>query len=355
MTAELTTLAVPIGVRADGRPFVIPLAEYSCLIAGLPGAGKSGGLRSILVAASHRPDVAIVGLDAKRVELRPWEPRMTALAVDLDDITLTLRALVDEMEHRYLWCESQGLDRWPIAPARPQIVVVVDELAELVAADEPGEKERAVLIRRLISKGRAGGITVIAATQRPSADVIPTSIRDLISLRIALATANRESTEMILGGAWREGPAHELPVGPGHQGLCYAVLEGERTPTKARVWHVDNDLIRSTVTRTAHLRPDLALSGMGSAKAPSDGRVKAGEAAPSGLGLDADGAGAIIPPAGQDEATVIAALATAGRPLRFGELHSASGLPEGRCRAAVRGLVTLSRVLQVNGAYRMVS
>lgn len=354
LTAEaFTTINVPIGVTALGRPLVVPLNENSTMVAGMPGVGKSGALRAILVGAAHREDVAIIGLDAKRVELRPWEPRLTRLAVDLDDITLTLRALVDEMERRYLWCERHGLDRWPIAPARPQIVVVVDELAELVAADEPGEKERATLVRRLISKGRAGGINVVAATQRPSADVIPTSIRDLISLRIALATANRESTEMILGGAWREGPAHELPVGPGHQGLCYAVLEGERLPTKARIWHVDSERVRTVVARTAHLRPQFALAGMGSAKAPSDDGVKAGVATPQGLGLDADVAGATIPPAGQDEATVLAALESAGRPLRPAELQQVTGLPEGRCRRAVHGLVVVSRVLNIAGAYRL--
>lgn len=91
----------------------------------------------------------------------------------------------------------------------PLLVVVIEGLADLVSTGVTSEevkanKQRATLIRRLIALGRAAGVVVIAATQKPQSDVVPTALRDLIQLRVGFATTNDAMTDTILGaGRWR--------------------------------------------------------------------------------------------------------------------------------------------------------
>ena len=87
-------LSVEVGQLVTGRPLRIPLEVLSTLIGGIPGTGKSTLLHCVTAGAATRADVAIVGLDAKRVELAAWRPRLSCLAVELEEITAVLTGLV---------------------------------------------------------------------------------------------------------------------------------------------------------------------------------------------------------------------------------------------------------------------
>ena len=251
-------IGVEVGRLIDGRPLRVPLEQWSTLIGGLPGAGKSSTLRCVVAGAALRDDVALVLVDPKRVELPLWRSRASAVAVELDDVTAVLGSLVALLDDRYETMEAAGEVYWPRTPQAPQVVVVIDELAELVDSGEGGDKDRERLLRRLLSKGRAAGVIVIAATQRPSADVLSTSVRDLFGLRIAHASATREASQMILGRS-EPGFADALPIGAGSEGLAFVLGEGERDPVLGRVDWLAPDVARQLATETAHLRPALEL------------------------------------------------------------------------------------------------
>ena len=122
-----------------------------------------------------------------------------------DGAAPSARRLIDR---RYARLEEQGATRWQRTPDSPDVVLIVDELAEAVDTGEPDDKVRERLLRRILSKGRAAHATCVLATPRPSVDVIATSVRDLCQLRYSHAQTTRESTVMTLGPQAESGPAH---------------------------------------------------------------------------------------------------------------------------------------------------
>ena len=84
------------------------------------------------------------------------------------------------------------------------MLVVFDELAYFSATvgEAKQQKEFVALVRDLVARGRAAGIIVVAATQRPSADIIPTSLRDLFGYRWAFRCTTDASSDVILGHGW---------------------------------------------------------------------------------------------------------------------------------------------------------
>lgn len=252
--------AVPVGIDESGQLLKVGILESNCLLAGLPGGGKSGGLSALIAGISMLPNVALVGLDPKMVELLPWTPRFTAIATDLDQINDLLQALADEMRRRYDYLAKSGKKKFAVSdftPEHPLIVVVADELAELVStgSDKKGDDLRATLLRRLVAVGRASGVVVLCATQKPASDTIPTAFRDLIAQRIAFRTTNRQMTEMILGaGISESAPAEKLT----HRGTCFSVTEGDTTPRRARFFWVPDDLTFEMANQTASLRVPLS-------------------------------------------------------------------------------------------------
>src|SRR5205823_11963565 len=115
-----------------------------------------------------------------------------------------LRELQVEMDARYGLLLDRGLRKIdPGDPATPLHVVAFDELAFFLTMGESRvTKELALLLRDLVARGRAAGIVVVAATQKPSSDVVPTSLRDLMGSRIALRCSTRDASDCVLGAGW---------------------------------------------------------------------------------------------------------------------------------------------------------
>ncbi|HLS31990.1 MAG TPA: FtsK/SpoIIIE domain-containing protein, partial [Brevibacterium sp.] len=230
-----------------------------------PGGGKSGGITALLSGIARLEHVALIGLDPKRVEQTLWRPRFSRIATEPDDATAVLEALRDEMERRYQWLQEQGLKKigpGQLTSERPLLVVVIDELADLVSVgstkeEKAEELKRSTLIRRLIALGRAAGVVVIAATQKPQSDVVPTALRDLIQLRVAYATTNPAMTETILGAGMAQtgGLSHEISAA--ERGVAYIVTETSRTPRRVRTRWVPDEEVAGIAERYAHLRVEL--------------------------------------------------------------------------------------------------
>lgn len=131
----------------------------------------------------------------RRVELGPWLPATTRAATTSAAAGDLFTALDELMTARLSRLALDGARKLVPTVDEPLIVLLVDEVAEL-------EKEQLAQLRRLVSLGRAPGISVWAATQRPSADLIPTSLRGLFRFAIGFPIKRRRDSDVILGDGW---------------------------------------------------------------------------------------------------------------------------------------------------------
>ena len=242
------SLPIILGKNISGDPVIADLAPMPhLLIAGTTGSGKSVGLNAMILSLLYRlgPDqVKLIMIDPKMLELSVYDGIPHLLAPVVTEPKKAIRALkwaVEQMEDRYRMMsslsvrnlagyndkvraalakgkslgrrvqtgydpdtgqpvyEEETLDYQPL----PQIVVVVDELADLMMT---AGKEVEFLIQRLAQKARAAGIHLILATQRPSVDVITGVIKANLPTRISFNVTSKIDSRTILG----EGGAEQL-------------------------------------------------------------------------------------------------------------------------------------------------
>ncbi len=234
-------LPIILGKDIAGEPIVADLATMPhLLVAGTTGSGKSVGLNCILLSLLYRltpQQCRLILVDPKVLELKSYDDIPHLLSPVVTEPAKAVRALkwaVEEMERRYRMMSEisvrnvSGFNdkvRTAIAKGKPlgrriqigfdpetgeelyeehqldyqvlpQIVVIVDELADLMVTVG---KEIEVLIQRLSQKSRAAGIHLIMATQRPSVDVITGVIKANLPTRISFAVTSRIDSRTILG------------------------------------------------------------------------------------------------------------------------------------------------------------
>lgn len=200
-------LPVPLGVGSGGENVVIDLTRMPhLLVAGSTGSGKSVCMNSIATGLlmSRTPEqVRIVMIDPKRVELTPYTgvPHLYAPPVVESDVAVgILKALVEEMTDRFKVLERAGVRNIAsyndqAVTKMPYLVIMVDELADLMLT-AASEVER--LICRLAQLGRATGIHLIIATQRPSVDVVTGLIKANFPSRISFAVTSQIDSRTII-------------------------------------------------------------------------------------------------------------------------------------------------------------
>lgn len=199
------------------------------LIAGTTGSGKSVCMNALIVSLLYKsaPDeLRFIMIDPKRVELAPYAgiPHLKRPVVtDAAQAVSALSGAVVEMETRYRAFEGRGAkeladyNRGAKSPF-PRLVIVIDELADLMMAS--GKDVEASVVR-LAQMGRAAGIHLVIATQRPSADVITGLMKANIPSRIAFAVASALESRIIL-----DANGAEKLTGGGD--MIYAPLGGEK-------------------------------------------------------------------------------------------------------------------------------
>ena len=211
--ASESNISFALGKNIGGEPIVGDLAKMPhLLIAGATGSGKSICVNSILCSILYKakPDeVKLMLIDPKKVEMAHFNslPHLVAPVVtDNKKAANALKWVVNEMENRYsLFVSAAVKDFAAYNLARPeellpQIVVVIDELADLMMVARH-EVEDAIC--RIAQMARAAGIHLVVATQRPSVDVITGLIKANIPSRIAFAVSSYTDSRTILdiGGA----------------------------------------------------------------------------------------------------------------------------------------------------------
>jgi hypothetical protein len=209
---------ISLGLDELGRTVTALLPERNMLIGGEPGAGKSAVLALLIAAAALDRTVKLWLLDGKRVELAAWEPCAARLVgPDVGEAIELLEQVQAEMEDRYRHLLTRGLRK--VAEGLPLYVVACDELAFYLTREDRKQRTRfAELLRDLVARGRAAGVIVLAATQKPSADVVPSSWRDLFGFRLALRCTTPQASDTILGQGWASqghSAATIKPVRPG--------------------------------------------------------------------------------------------------------------------------------------------
>jgi S-DNA-T family DNA segregation ATPase FtsK/SpoIIIE len=156
------------------------------------------------------------------------------------------------MDQRYLQLLGQQLRKIP--PGTGLHVVVVDELAHYLTW--PDKKPRDAFtdtLRDLVSRGRAAGIVVIAATQKPAADIIPTSLRDLFGYRWALRCTTNAASDTILGTGWATNNTSAATVKPTARGVGW-LLHETGTPVRLRAHHLTDTNLHTLARRAWELR-----------------------------------------------------------------------------------------------------
>lgn len=210
-----SNLTVALGRDVAGKPIVIDLARMPhLLIAGATGSGKSiaiNGIITSLIYQNSPAELRMILVDPKRVEFTPYNgiPHLLSpVVVEPDKTVNILKWAVAEMERRFQIFSNQGrrdIIAYNSSPGpegkMPYIVIIIDELADLMAKSA-NEVEAAIV--RIAQMARAVGIHLVVATQRPSVNVITGLIKANITSRIAFAVASQVDSRTIIDLAGAE-------------------------------------------------------------------------------------------------------------------------------------------------------
>ncbi len=208
-------LGVALGKDITGAAVIADLSRMPhLLIAGATGSGKSVCMNTLICSILFRAkpnEVKFLMVDPKMVELTNYNgiPHLIAPVVtDPKKAASALKWVVTEMETRYELFAGAGVrdigrynflkaqeNPQATGPALPQVVVLIDELADLMMV-APGDVEDAIC--RLAQMARAAGIHLVVATQRPSVDVITGIIKANIPSRVAFAVSSQIDSRTIL-------------------------------------------------------------------------------------------------------------------------------------------------------------
>lgn len=249
--SKLTTC---LGKDVAGNPVFCDIAKMPhMLIAGTTGSGKSVCINSILMSILYkaRPDeVKLILIDPKKIELGVYNGIGHLLVPVVSDPKNAAGALawsVNEMERRFALIEEVGVReikaynevalREGDREVLPQIVIIIDELADLMMMARDSVESS---ICRIAQKARAAGMHLILGTQRPSVDVITGLIKANVPSRIAFTVASQTDSRTIIDFA-----GAEKLVGKGD--MLYAPV-GSMTPTRVQGSFVSDSEIEAVIS-----------------------------------------------------------------------------------------------------------
>jgi S-DNA-T family DNA segregation ATPase FtsK/SpoIIIE len=213
MKASNGPMAFPVGVGIEGEPILSDFSDSNTchiLVAGTSGSGKSEWLKTLVATLVRRnppehlrlalvdPKVLTFSSIADTVYL--WRP----VATDFGTAVGILRDAISEMDGRYRMLAQEGLvslhDRFQEGRTDvPFLILVFDEFADLILTGRNEKKEFEEMVARLAGKGRAAGIHLVLATQRPDRTVVTGLIKSNLPMKICLRVANATNSQIVLG------------------------------------------------------------------------------------------------------------------------------------------------------------
>lgn len=230
------------------------------LIGGVTGSGKSSLLNVILANLATCPDLAVWGIDLKGgAEFLPWQQALDRVASNEQDAASLLKDAKALIPTRMEDLVSRGKRKWIPDQEHPLLLIVIDELASL-------DDEALGLVATIAQKGRAAGIALILATQRPSSRMLSTDrdsglgIRGQMQTRICMRVKESSEVDMILGGGRRlDGYTADRTLL--EKGTFYLDDDKNRDPLPARAFYMDDTAVQLAVSQTCFSRvsPDDAV------------------------------------------------------------------------------------------------
>ena len=245
-----------LGLDEDGRQLFCELAYRNLLVAGEPGAGKSVLLQNILAQASQCTDVQLWLFDGKRLELGMWMAAADLfIGPNIEQAIAAMAFLQAEIDRRTEAMLAAGIRKIEARHQVDMILVVLDELAYYTATTGDSRQRVEITLRErdVVARGRAVGIIVVAATQRPSADIIPTSLRDIFGYRCAFRCTTDVSSDIVLGHGWASQGYTAFSINPEDRGIGYLLAEGG-TPKRFRSAYLSDTDIRWLIGRSLEIR-----------------------------------------------------------------------------------------------------
>ncbi len=215
-------IPIVLGKDVSGEPVVVDLAMAPhLLIAGATGSGKSVCMNTLIMSLLMKfgpEDLKLILVDPKVVEMADYATLPHLITPVIDDfkkVPLALRWAATEMDKRYKQLAKAGVrklkdynnrqlpetpvlddDGVPIPDKLPVLIVIIDELADLMQTDARSDIETS--ISRIAAKGRAAGVHIVVATQRPSRDVITGTIKSNLPTRISFRVPSLTDSRVIL-------------------------------------------------------------------------------------------------------------------------------------------------------------
>ncbi|MGF1655785.1 MAG: DNA translocase FtsK [Verrucomicrobiales bacterium] len=226
-------LQFPIGQGVDGQIVLADLSDSSTchgLVAGASGSGKSEWLKSVvatLIFRSTPTTVRLALIDPKLLTFKSLERSphlLRPLMTGIEEALHFLNSAVDEMERRYQILGTEHLSNLPERHAAGRIdipfwVIIFDEFAELILAGRDEKKAFENAVSRLAAKGRAAGIHLLLATQRPDRTIVTGLIKSNLPMKICLRVTNATNSQIVL-----DEPGGERLLGRGD--LLYDIGRG---------------------------------------------------------------------------------------------------------------------------------
>ena len=279
---ESAKLPIAIGTSSSGTTLVVDLADMPhLLIAGATGSGKSVCINTIvscLIMEKTPAEVRLLLVDPKRVELTPYNgiPHLlTPVVVETDQVVSLLKGVIREMLQRYRRMEEVGvrnIDAYnrKTTDRMPYLVVAVDELADLMMSASFDVEQS---LCRLAQLGRATGIHLIVATQRPSVDVITGLIKANFPSRISFGVTSQIDSRTIL-----DATGAERLLGRGD--MLYLAVDGARPERIQGVFISDReieDVVRYWQTTPKAPLAQVSLHTVGDSDTDEDELEDAGD------------------------------------------------------------------------------
>jgi hypothetical protein len=212
MKASKSPMAFPVGVGIEGEAILSDFCDSNTchiLVAGTSGSGKSEWLKTLVASLVHRnpPEhLRLALVDPKVLTFSSiagsaylWRP----VGTDLGSALGILRDAISEMDRRYNMLAKEGLvslhDRFQEGRTDvPFLVLVFDEFADLILTGRNEKKEFEDMVARLAGKGRAAGVHLVLATQRPDRTVVTGLIKSNLPMKVCLRVSNSTNSQIVL-------------------------------------------------------------------------------------------------------------------------------------------------------------
>jgi S-DNA-T family DNA segregation ATPase FtsK/SpoIIIE len=219
---------VHLGIDEYGEQVHVDLAERNMLIGGEPGGGKSNTENLIVAHGALSSDCRLVLVDGNQVQLGPWRHSADMfIGPSLKDATAAFTEFQQIMNSRYERLLASGRRKITRHDGEDVYLVVIDEYAYYSATigKKTERDDFAALARDLIARGRAAGVIMILATQRPSHQIIDPSMRDLFSYRLAFRCTTDSSSDVVLGQGWAAQNYTAAAIDPLARGVGWLLSE----------------------------------------------------------------------------------------------------------------------------------